>query len=454
INYVSANLTISAKQITVTADAKSKVYGDSDPALTYQSSGLVGTDSLTGALSRTGDNNVGTYAINQGSLANSNYTINYVSANLTISAKQITVTADAKSKVYGDSDPALTYSAPGLVSGDTLSGSLTRAPGESVGSYAISGSFTNGNYSITVNGSSLTISAKPLTVTADSKSKVYGDSDPALTYTTIGLNSGDGLTGALSRAGGENVGTYAINQGTVSAGSNYTISFIGANLTITAKPITVTVTATSPITAGLTTTATANYISSGTLTWSAGPSDVCTVSADGVVTALKQGTCTVTASVSASGNYAAGSGSATITIDAAKANCGGGNGGDANTPGCPGGGRNETTSSAAATSDSSTVVTSSFTAEETTTTTTTIAPSTSVEETTTTSSTTTVAPSTTVEATTTTVEATTTTTTTTTTTLPPVTTTSAVPTTTVAPTTTVKQTGNSNNNGSQNNPNS
>jgi hypothetical protein len=42
------------------------------------------------------------------------------------------------------------------------------------------------------------------------------------------------FTGGLSRAGGENVGAYAIGQGTLSAGSNYGISYVGANLTIVA----------------------------------------------------------------------------------------------------------------------------------------------------------------------------------------------------------------------------
>ena len=42
------------------------------------------------------------------------------------------------------------------------------------------------------------------------------------------------------RVAGENVGPYAINQGTLSAGTNYALAFVGANLTITARPVTVT----------------------------------------------------------------------------------------------------------------------------------------------------------------------------------------------------------------------
>lgn len=46
----------------------------------------------------------------------------------------------------------------------------------------------------------------------------------------------------MSRASGENVGSYAISQGTLSAGSNYSISFTGANLVIDPKAVTVTLT--------------------------------------------------------------------------------------------------------------------------------------------------------------------------------------------------------------------
>ena len=68
--------------LTVTADDKAKAYGGTDPALTYATSGLQGSDSagsiLSGALTRDAGENAGTYNITQGTLAsNSNYTIAY-----------------------------------------------------------------------------------------------------------------------------------------------------------------------------------------------------------------------------------------------------------------------------------------------------------------------------------------------------------------------------------------
>jgi large repetitive protein len=47
------------------------------------------------------------------------------------------------------------------------------------------------------------------------------------------LIGGDTFTGALTRAVGEDVGTYAITQGTLALSTNYTIAFTGADFDIT-----------------------------------------------------------------------------------------------------------------------------------------------------------------------------------------------------------------------------
>jgi len=246
ITFVPANLSITQRPITVTAAAKSKEYGASDPALTHSVTigSLVGQDALTGSLSRVSGESVGSYAILRGTVDNTNYDITYAGALLTVTHRPITVTAAAKSKEYGASDPALTYSVTigSLVGSDTLTGTLSRASGDSVGTYAINqGTLTNSNYDITYAGANLTVTQRPITVTADVKSKQYGASDPALTHviTSGSLLSGDALSGTLSRASGEDVGAYAINQGTL-ANSNYDITYAGANLTVTQRPITVT----------------------------------------------------------------------------------------------------------------------------------------------------------------------------------------------------------------------
>ncbi|MBX6057922.1 MBG domain-containing protein [Pseudomonas aeruginosa] len=250
--YQGNNLTITKALLNVIADAKTKVYGDADPSLTYQVSGLKNGDSagsiLTGGLNRAAGENVGVYGINQGDLAlnSGNYDLSYQGNNLTITKALLNVIADAKTKVYGDADPSLTYQVSGLKNGDTAGavlngGSLSRVAGENVGVYGINQgglALNSGNYDLSYQGNNLTITKALLNVIADGKTKVYGDADPSLTYQVSGLKNGDSagsiLTGGLNRDAGENVGVYGINQGgLVLTSGNYDLAYQGNDLTIT-----------------------------------------------------------------------------------------------------------------------------------------------------------------------------------------------------------------------------
>ncbi|WP_163367910.1 MBG domain-containing protein, partial [Enterobacter hormaechei] len=76
------------------------------------SGSLVNGDSLTGSLATpaTGTSNVGSYAVTQGTLAaSSNYAVTYAGANLAVTQRAITVTADTLSRSYGDAYPALSW---------------------------------------------------------------------------------------------------------------------------------------------------------------------------------------------------------------------------------------------------------------------------------------------------------------------------------------------------------
>jgi len=104
--------------------------------------------------------------------------------------------------------------------------------------YSISGPDA-GNYTLTTQPTGITasITPYPITVTADAKSIQQGDDDVALTYSVDDLLGSDVITGALTRDVGDTAGTYAILQGTLSAGSNYIITFNGADFVITDKPV-------------------------------------------------------------------------------------------------------------------------------------------------------------------------------------------------------------------------
>src|SRR4029079_6429431 len=87
------------------------------------------------------------------------------------------------------------------------------------------------------------ITARPITVTVDpGQTKLYGTPYPTLAYagTSGALQGAATLSGAVARVAGENVGTYAIGQGTLTSSSDYVLTFVGANFTITPRPITVT----------------------------------------------------------------------------------------------------------------------------------------------------------------------------------------------------------------------
>jgi hypothetical protein len=132
--------------------------------------------------------------------------------------------------------------------GAVLSGALTRAGGETVlgGPYAITqGTLAaNSNYTLGFTGNLLAITPAAMSVIANPQTKVFGQNDPALTYSVAGLvnNPALGITdteasvlaGALTRVPGESAlgGPYAITQGTLAANSNYTLSFTRNYLTI------------------------------------------------------------------------------------------------------------------------------------------------------------------------------------------------------------------------------
>ena len=248
IDFRGADLIIDPKPVTVNAQQKEKAFGDADPALTYTSipATLVGTDSFSGALGRVAGEEVGVHAITQGTLAlGGNYALSFSPANLTITAKTITVNADPKTKGYGDADPAFTFtSSPALVGTDSFSGTLGRVAGEDVGDHAITqGTLAlGGNYALAFNPANLAVTAKTITVNADPKTKSYGDADPALTYTSSpALVGSDSFSGLLQRTAGETVAgsPYAIQQGTLALNGNYAITFQSAQFSISTKGATV-----------------------------------------------------------------------------------------------------------------------------------------------------------------------------------------------------------------------
>ncbi|PWB51400.1 MAG: hypothetical protein C3F13_13230 [Anaerolineales bacterium] len=89
----------------------------------------------------------------------------------------------------------------------------------------------------------VSVQRRPLAVTADPQTKVYGDQDPEFTYDyTPELVFDDTFTGTLTRDAGEIVGQYAITRGTLAVTADYDLTYTGNFLEITPAEAQCTVT--------------------------------------------------------------------------------------------------------------------------------------------------------------------------------------------------------------------
>ncbi|WP_353161643.1 MBG domain-containing protein [Myroides odoratus] len=243
-------------KLTITPNILTKEYGEADPSLTYTVSGFIHQEDivpLRGQLYRLPGENVGRYDFTLGSLTPiPNYVFYLVPTKFSITPAPLTITLDAKTKIYGDRDPLITYTAEGFKFSDTtrsLTGNITREPGENVGIYRfLQGSLRNSNYTITfidntltIKPSDLYIAVKPANAFYRVNGKSYSTTDPELTFQVTGLKNGDTGTifsGHLSRDPGEDVGYYAIHRNDLTVNSdNYIVHFTSTNFEITPAPL-------------------------------------------------------------------------------------------------------------------------------------------------------------------------------------------------------------------------
>ena len=154
-NQHTANYSyVQPKEITITADNKSVVYGGSLPPLTYKVSPSVTLKTApTCVSSADGRSNVGAYpgAVTCSGGAADGYWINYAAGDMTVNKATLTVTADDKTMNRGGPLPALTAGYSGFVNGDTPS-VLTGQPSLSTTATAAS---PYGQYPITVSQGTL-----------------------------------------------------------------------------------------------------------------------------------------------------------------------------------------------------------------------------------------------------------------------------------------------------------
>jgi len=253
----STTADITVRSLTVTANTNTKTYDGTTsssaiPSVTAGSVAGGDTGNFTQSYSTktvgTGKTLVPSGSVTDGN-SGVNYTITFVN-NTTgvIESLHITGSFTANNKVYDGTTSAsvASRSLSGIVGGDTisLSGGTATFADKNVGNgktVTLAGATLAGadagNYTLdSVNTTTANITTATLSITADTLSKEMGSADPMLTFLASGLGAGDAtstvLTGALTRAAGETVGTYAISQGTLAPNSNYSILFTGANFSI------------------------------------------------------------------------------------------------------------------------------------------------------------------------------------------------------------------------------
>ena len=246
------------RKITITPNNLSKTYGSSDPELTYDitEGSLVGSESLTGEVTRDSGKNAGTYDIKQGTLnnnINTNYDLTFVDGIFTINKAPLNLAANSKSKVYGDNDPALDYIVSGtlyyedgygLITGVQLS--TTNGDNATVGTHTItaSGGIADNYYIETYVSGILTVSKAPLNVKINNASKVYGSEDPQLSYTVSGLKYEDsesvisGSNLSTNTGSAATAGAHAI-IGSGGTAANYTITYSNGTLDVAKKELTI-----------------------------------------------------------------------------------------------------------------------------------------------------------------------------------------------------------------------
>ena len=172
---------ITAREVTVTGiTAKNKVYdGTTNATLDCSNAkfgGVLENDKLTVAAkgvfekAEAGKQNVTISDLKLGGNSAANYVLaksgNQTETTATITAKEVTVTPDNKSKVYEEKDPELTYKVDGVLDGETLKGiTLARAEGENAGEYAITATAdagANPNYDVKFVKGTFTIKPKSI----------------------------------------------------------------------------------------------------------------------------------------------------------------------------------------------------------------------------------------------------------------------------------------------------
>ena len=274
ITYTNGTLTVNKAPLGITANSRSKTYGQN---ITFagteftptglQNAETIGTVTLTsgGAISNApvsgSPYSIVPSAATGGTFATGNYSITYTNGQLTVNKAALGITANSRGKTYGQNITfaGTEFTPAGLQNAETIgtvtltsAGAISNAPVSGspyniVPSAATGGTFTPGNYTIGYTNGALTVNKAVLTITANSTNKIVGETwtFAGTEFTASGLQNSETIgTVTLTSAGASSsaaVGPYNIVPsapvgGTFSQG-NYSDIFVNGTLTVLGTPV-------------------------------------------------------------------------------------------------------------------------------------------------------------------------------------------------------------------------
>lgn len=231
----------------VTVTSCSREYGEANPTFEYTVTGgaLVGTPEIT--CEATAASPVGNYTVKAQKGSITNFNVSFVDGTLNVNKAPLKITAKSYTIKQGEALPTFEATYEGFKNNETKD-VLTKQP--TITTTATSASEPNTyeivvsdaeaqNYDISYEKGTLTIAkADPVTITAKSYSREYGEANPTFEFTSEGA----ALTGTpeitCEATASSPVGTYpiVIKKGTV---TNYNDTYVNGTLTITKAPLVV-----------------------------------------------------------------------------------------------------------------------------------------------------------------------------------------------------------------------
>ena len=266
---------VTPRPVTLTSETASKPYDGTPltkPEVTVTGDGFVDgevTDiKATGSVTNVSDSPVTNTIVytTTDKFVEDNYNITKAEGKLSITPLAVTVTAKDYSKYVGEKDPVLEATVTGTINNDTVSYTISREAGETVGTYTITpaGAEAQGNYTVTYKAGMLTIKERPyrpnpsitdkitVEITGNSDSVVYDGTEHSVKDYTVKISDSrytekDFTFSGKALASGINAGTYEMglkadqfkNTNARFKNVEFIIKADGV-LTITQRPLTIT----------------------------------------------------------------------------------------------------------------------------------------------------------------------------------------------------------------------